>query len=553
VAVKSVTVSPGNLSVWSDWGGRPIKFAVRVTPGDASDKAVIWSSSDESVAEVNPQTGEISLIGEGAAEITAEAADGSGKSGSAELAVTPAKNRSEANRNLLNISGAAAVSADRVDKGAALGWPSDVGTGVVSMWAGNKTAALTITVDDAINAEYAAWLAWAEAYDVPLTFFAPGNRLTDDNMTSEQPIFNSSSKSELQSHTWNHYAGEPILTTAENMYDYQRPVEYFNEHGKPPVKTVAYAEGKPHDTARPYTASEYYIAARGVSGQQNDGARVNYDNVGSISVPGALGSDTSVSARAANLAGKLNNTITPGNAFYGGWTSFHNHYLNTGSYAGTGQIWENVLQTYLNPDSPSSLRDEIWADTFTNVAMYGQERDTATLSVTDNTTDIAYTLTDKMDDAVFNFPLTVKIKIPDSWGIIRASQGGKLLPLRTVTNENGKYALIETVPDKGEVTLSPTADGVTVANSAVTDSGGDTIFEADISINAGAALSAYLVKYNTSGASGILTAADAEFMLTGGRLSLSVPKASQNEEIYLFLWDGNMKPLYYRVSIDTYD
>lgn len=48
--------------------------------------------------------------------------------------------------------------------------------------------------------------------------------------------------------------------------------------------------------------------------------------------------------------------------------------------------------------------------------MYGQGRDSSTLTMTKTEADeIAFTLTDRMSDKLFHFPLTVKIKVDDTW------------------------------------------------------------------------------------------------------------------------------------------
>jgi hypothetical protein len=50
-----------------------------------------------------------------------------------------------------------------------------------------------------------------------------------------------------------------------------------------------------------------------------------------------------------------------------------------------------------------------------------------------------------MKDDVFNFPLTVKVRLPDGW---KSVSGG------TFIEHNGKpYALVDVVPDRGEVVL----------------------------------------------------------------------------------------------------
>lgn len=65
--------------------GRTLTLTATVTPDDATNKKLEWSSSDEEVAIV--ENGEVTAIAEGVAAITAAAKDGSGKSASCVVTV----------------------------------------------------------------------------------------------------------------------------------------------------------------------------------------------------------------------------------------------------------------------------------------------------------------------------------------------------------------------------------------------------------------------------------------------------------------------------------
>ena len=93
---------------------------------------------------------------------------------------------------------------------------------------------------------------------------------------------------------------------------------------------------------------------------------------------------------------------------------------------------------------------------FREVILYGQERDTAALVVTRNDpTEIRFTLTDRMLDEWYDYPLTVKVRIPDAWPSATATQAGKPADVRVVAHESKRYALVQAVPDRGEVRLTP--------------------------------------------------------------------------------------------------
>ena len=71
-------------------GGTVTLSVSSVSPSDAVDKTVTWSSSATGVATVNPSTGVVTAVAEGTATITATANDGSGKTATCSVTVYPA-------------------------------------------------------------------------------------------------------------------------------------------------------------------------------------------------------------------------------------------------------------------------------------------------------------------------------------------------------------------------------------------------------------------------------------------------------------------------------
>lgn len=71
-------------------GGTVTLSTTNVSPSDAVDKTVTWSSDKTTVATVNATTGVVTAVAEGTATITATANDGSGKTATCSVTVYPA-------------------------------------------------------------------------------------------------------------------------------------------------------------------------------------------------------------------------------------------------------------------------------------------------------------------------------------------------------------------------------------------------------------------------------------------------------------------------------
>lgn len=305
-------------------------------------------------------------------------------------------------------------------------WPDEVGEAQITLWSGDKYAALTITIDDNIPQDHAWWLEKAEQYDLELTWFVITQNISDWSIY--QALVDAGHS--VQSHTVTHgaldYDGEygPSQEAINNNITGQW------------AGTIAYPGGTAYDP-RPDLAKDFYIGGRGVVGTPNKANSINYMQTSSSS--SRIDKDYLDSI----LFGRssinwLNNT-----SYLRGWLCSHFHFV------------QNKPTIEADLEYLDSHRDLVWVDSFYDVIRFVQERDTATLDVTKVAwNEIRFELTDWMDDSIYDFPLTIKVRIPNEWTGVTATQNNQPIDAQIVMHENNQYILVDAVPDRGEVVIA---------------------------------------------------------------------------------------------------
>lgn len=98
---------------------------------------------------------------------------------------------------------------------------------------------------------------------------------------------------------------------------------------------------------------------------------------------------------------------------------------------------------------------DVWNTYYEDAILYIREAQTSQVSVSESEDLLRVLLTDEMDDEIYNYALTVRIAVPDSWGAVRISQG-ESVSYASVKEIKGKlYIDADIIPDAGEATISP--------------------------------------------------------------------------------------------------
>lgn len=327
-------------------------------------------------------------------------------------------------------------------------WPAKPGQVHVCLWPNDKYAAVSITIDDNCQPDHAWWIEQGEKYGFRFTWFVVtgGIGKPTRSFLGRWEDFRKLRRlgHDVQSHTVSHHkddAERPDDEVRAEYRDSQRDIEE-NVPGAQAV-CMAYPWGSGKDDI----AAEYYIACRGVHGVPNRANRINYMRTGSCNIrPETV--DMLLTGEHASVAWLSRS------AHRRAWLAPVYHYVRAGRTkeekdATQARVAEQLAHL-------ASKKAEIWVGLFREVACYGMERDTAGLEVTRNATDeIRFSLSDDMDDAIFAFPLTIKVRLPDDWLGVAATQGGASVETRIVEQDTRRFALVKAIPDRGEVHLAP--------------------------------------------------------------------------------------------------
>ena len=299
------------------------------------------------------------------------------------------------------------------------------GAANIATWYGGANTVFTLTADDNLMGDFAQWLAWFEAYGIPTTLCAPTGYAYECTDLWREMV---AKGMDVQSHSRFHRASGDYssgkTSSAQDWMDYYGGSQDIASAG---IRSLIIAY--PCGYNAPELSKLLYIGGRGTGGYVN-GFNLDYNCLGSFS-----GLNENQFAQLLDMAESGN----------GGWVSTHYHQIGSS---------KDSLESMLARLVPYMQAGKLWSTTFAKASQYGQERDTATLTMGATGRDlITFTLTDRMNDLLFDQALTIKIKVDGTWSGVRAYQNGQEMPARVVTDGGETYLFVDAIPDRGEVTV----------------------------------------------------------------------------------------------------
>jgi hypothetical protein len=203
-------------------------------------------------------------------------------------------------------------------------------------------------------------------------------------------------------------------------------------------------------TWRP-VVTQYFCAAIGrLGGGINTANQVDYFNIAGVASKTDPTIDNDPNPTEGSFYNVLNSDpANPFYKFYRGWIIPNAHIFSANTTTDPLSIpMGKALDFFQRHES------DIWSGTVDAVALYGEERDTATVETTESSdSKITLTVKSKLDPANFDYPLTVKVRLPAAWKTITATQGGKPIPAQIIQHEGNAFGLVKIVPNQGAATI----------------------------------------------------------------------------------------------------
>ena len=318
-------------------------------------------------------------------------------------------------------------------------WPANPGEAEICLWKDDKIAAVTFTVDDNCSPDVPWWLEMGDKYGIRITWFIITKNVGGNGWGGTWELWKEvlDKGHEVQSHTHTHLHNE--LPEWESIaWEYTKSKSMIEENlPGTRVRVLAYPGGKNSGLNDREVAAKTYAGARAVTGTLVPVNLIDYMGVRAVT-------ETSFNNPAAKWA-DLQRILDPADKVFRTWAILIYHGMKD-------KTMDRPLFVYLQEN-----KESLWFATFSEASLYGQQGDTATLKVTENTaSQIAFTLQDRMDDKVFDLPLTVKVRMPASWTTASGQQAGNPVDVMVVEHDGARFALVQAVPDRGPVSISAT-------------------------------------------------------------------------------------------------
>jgi peptidoglycan/xylan/chitin deacetylase (PgdA/CDA1 family) len=308
--------------------------------------------------------------------------------------------------------------------------PYEVGT-----WQGFRSGAVSFTFDDNCPNQLSVMMPIFNQYGFKMTFFAVIN--WGPNWSALQAA--ALNGHEIGSHTQSHPSLN-TLTDEQQVTELKNSQDIINSHIQgQKCLTIAYPNCVLGNSS---ICKQYYIAARGCSGAIVPKTPPDFMNISSF----VCGSQSSFLQRTSGFIDEANAAASSN-----GWVVFLMHAIdNEPGYSPTSSTEIKGALDYLSQNT-----SKFWVSTFSDVARYILERNYISVKeVSANDSVITCSVTDTLDNSIYNLPVTIRRLLPTGWSSAGVSQSGKTISSQIVNVNAKNYIMFDVIPDSGDVQLT---------------------------------------------------------------------------------------------------
>jgi len=304
----------------------------------------------------------------------------------------------------------------------------------VASWQGFRQAAISYTFDDNCSNQLAVAIPLFNEYGFQTTMFVPSSWVKD--WSGLQAAANRGH--EIASHTVTH-TNLASLTADQQTAEFKNSQDMINAHIKGYVcRTIAYPYCAPGNDS---ICASYYIAARHCQGYVESKTPSDFMKISSV-VTGSVSSVQTV--------GDFNRKVEKADSI-NGWCVFLIHSIdNDGGYSPTQSA---VLRSHL--DYIKQHSDRFWVAPFGDVVRYIRERDAAIIRETaQSKTSITLQVSDKLENSVYNYPITIRRVLPKTWKSAIITQNGQKVKAAVLKKDGLNSIMFDVVPDQGDIIIA---------------------------------------------------------------------------------------------------
>lgn len=302
----------------------------------------------------------------------------------------------------------------------------------IATWHGFKKAAVTYTFDDNTSKQLTVAIPIFDEYEFPATLF------TVTNWGPNWTLLNQAAANghEVASHTESHPSLNTLTVANQETQLHQSQSIINSNVTNQKCLTIAYPNCNVGDIP---TIQKYYMAGRICSGTIVSATPADLYRISSIIV-GSQG--------AVKTAADFETRVTSAKNS-GGWCVFLLHGIDDDG--GYSPVPSSEITTHLQ--YMDNNRGDYWVASFVSVVKYIQEREAATLEEVLTTASIQITLSDDLDNDLYNYPLTLKRSLPEEWTNVEVKRGNESIPFALEESTNGLDVVFDAVPDAGTISI----------------------------------------------------------------------------------------------------